>query len=318
MSYSFLDLVRMVDVIPYQEDITSSAYFKRNVYNFMSHDLSFQLGYLLPIVVEQLAKEPYVVTVNTSERIVSINPALNTLELRNEAFAKLALKWKSSELFETLKGWRDELYVIYSGVQTPYMRLERAMCPLMGVVMYGVHINGYVESNDSDVPLKIWVPRRSATKPTYPGKLDNTVAGGLGYPYGKFETCLKECYEEAGLDPSYTEKNLVYVGEISYLYQMKANDFETEAGLVQPELEYIYDLRMDADLIPHPVDNEAEDFKLMDVDEVIQRLKAGEFKHNCAGIIIEFLMRRGIISKEEPYFDEMRRKLHRVLPFPIQ
>ena len=40
---------------------------------------------------------------------------------------------------------------------------------------YGVHINGYVET---DAGLELWVARRSKNKPTWPGKLDHIVAGG--------------------------------------------------------------------------------------------------------------------------------------------
>ena len=40
---------------------------------------------------------------------------------------------------------------------------------------YGVHINGYVET---EVGLELWVARRSKDKPTWPGKLDHIVAGG--------------------------------------------------------------------------------------------------------------------------------------------
>jgi len=40
---------------------------------------------------------------------------------------------------------------------------------------YGVHINGFVET---DAGLELWVARRSKDKPTWPGKLDHIVAGG--------------------------------------------------------------------------------------------------------------------------------------------
>lgn len=39
----------------------------------------------------------------------------------------------------------------------------------------GVHVNGLVSDGDG---LHIWVARRSASKPTWPGKLDHLAAGG--------------------------------------------------------------------------------------------------------------------------------------------
>ena len=44
---------------------------------------------------------------------------------------------------------------------------------LLGIRQYGVHMNGYIY--DADNELKMWIGRRSLTKPTYPGMLDNTV-----------------------------------------------------------------------------------------------------------------------------------------------
>ena len=44
---------------------------------------------------------------------------------------------------------------------------------LLGIRQYGVHMNGYIY--DADNELKMWIGRRSPTKPTYPGMLDNTV-----------------------------------------------------------------------------------------------------------------------------------------------
>ena len=48
--------------------------------------------------------------------------------------------------------------------------------PSSGTQAYGVHINGFVETDEG---LELWVARRSRDKPTWPGKLDHIVAGGL-------------------------------------------------------------------------------------------------------------------------------------------
>lgn len=44
---------------------------------------------------------------------------------------------------------------------------------LFGVKRYGVHINGYTVSSSGEVSM--WLARRSHTKQTYPGLLDNMV-----------------------------------------------------------------------------------------------------------------------------------------------
>ena len=52
--------------------------------------------------------------------------------------------------------------------------IERAAACLFSIKSYGCHINGYVKDDEAGV-YKMWIARRSKTKPTYPGKLDNFV-----------------------------------------------------------------------------------------------------------------------------------------------
>ena len=46
--------------------------------------------------------------------------------------------------------------------------MERSACALFGVVTHGVHMTVYEQKGDADgeVPMRVWVPRRAATKPT--------------------------------------------------------------------------------------------------------------------------------------------------------
>lgn len=58
----------------------------------------------------------------------------------------------------------------------PLLLIERASAVYFGIRAYGVHVNGYVEQADGSILL--WVGRRSASKSTWPSKLDHIVAGG--------------------------------------------------------------------------------------------------------------------------------------------
>ncbi|ODQ47446.1 hypothetical protein PICMEDRAFT_71518 [Pichia membranifaciens NRRL Y-2026] len=313
---SCLELIKKVDVVPYPHEAGYTE-FKQSVYSLVSHDGSFQLGFMITPVVNALEKYPQFFEISALNNTVQFHPSLDTIEAREQALELIGNTWRSATLFETLYGWRNEKYTIFSKDRKPYFHLERAMCPLFGLVMYGVHINGYVKSPSGE--YKMWVPRRAADKPTYPGMLDNTVAGGLGYPYGPLETCFKECYEEAGLLKEYVSKKLSSCGVVSYLYQVKPGDYFSEAGLIQPEVEYVYDLEMDPDITPHPVDHESEDFRLMSIPEIEEKLLLGEFKDNCAAIIVDFMIRHSIITPEEEHdFIEITNRLHRFVPFPLR
>lgn len=309
MAKSFIDLIKQVDNAPYPHE-SNYTKFHQGLYTLISHDGQFQLGYLTKPIVNLMTLESDVFTTDDESKTVQLNPALSDSDLRTSKLNKLAAKWKDNDELDLKHGWRNEQYTIYDTNHKEYFRLERSACPWFGVVMYGVHINGYVKTANGEI--KMWVPKRSLTKQTYPGKLDNTVAGGLGYPYGIMETCYKECWEEAGLEESYTKDRLTNVGVISYLYQF-------DKSTVQPEVEYIFDLDMSDGKIPHPVDNESMDFQLLSIEEIICKLKDDEFKHNCSSVVIDFLIRHGIItSSNESDYIEINNRLHRYLEFPLR
>ena len=55
-----------------------------------------------------------------------------------------------------------------SGYGAYVFSMERSACALFGVVTHGVHMTVYEQSGDADgeIPVRVWVPRRAATKPT--------------------------------------------------------------------------------------------------------------------------------------------------------
>jgi hypothetical protein len=56
-----------------------------------------------------------------------------------------------------------------SGYGTYVFSMERSACALFGVVTHGVHMTVYEQKGEDangEVPVRVWVPRRAATKPT--------------------------------------------------------------------------------------------------------------------------------------------------------
>ena len=87
--------------------------------------------------------------------------------------------------------------------------------------------------------------------------------------------------------------------------------------MIQPECEHVYDLELPADMIPKPNDLEVEKFYLWTVEEVQEALGKGEFKPNCALLMLDFFIRHGILTREnEKDYAEIKRRLHRELEFP--
>lgn len=191
-----------------------------------------------------------------------------------------------------IEAWRDEFYPVTADWhEPPAMRLERAACPYFGVRAYGVHMNGFVRKRDG---IHMWVARRDRTKKTYPGLLDNMVAGGQPIGLGLLENLIKEAEEEAGI-PADIAGQARPVGLISYTHLMP----EMPKGGVKPDQMYCFDLELPESFVPQPIDGEVESFDLWPIEQVATIVRDSfEFKFNCNLVIIDFLIRHGVIDPD--------------------
>ena len=193
-----------------------------------------------------------------------------------------------------VRGRRNEAYpVLVNWGDAPLFRIERAAAPHFGIRSYGVHMTGYVPSPDGP---KIWVARRAKTKPTYPGMLDNTVAGGQPVGIGLHDNMVKECWEEAGI-PAEIARRAVCTGAITYRT-------DAEDGF-KPDVQFCFDLELPADFVPRNTDGEIDEFFLWPwrkAAEVVAETR--EFKFNCNLVLIDFFVRHGLIDPGRPdYLD---------------
>jgi isopentenyldiphosphate isomerase len=218
---------------------------------------------------------------------------------RSTAIAGVTMSLKSEGV---VQGWRNELIsVAVSDIHTETLfRIERAAYPLLGVVGYGVHVNGYVTDMNAIGGKKLWIGTRSKTKQTYPGMRDHIVAGQISEGLTPSQTVIKECEEEAGI-PEHMALNARPVGCISYRGCF-------EKGWLKRDVLFCYDLELDSDFVPTPMDGEVECFELLDLEEVCNLIEGDgsttTFKPNCVLVLIDFLIRTGYISADSPgYFD---------------
>lgn len=249
------------------------------------------------------------------------NPA--TLErARTELFTRTATAMRNTGHFAVLQKWRDELYPIYwrdpqSDSRSLLASVERAASPLFGIVSYGVHMTAYSTSPDGSI--RIWVARRAATKQTYAGLLDQTVAGGIATGETAQESLIREAEEEASIRPEIMKRKVKAAGAVSY-FHIRDSRAGGETRLLQPECQFVYDLDLTGeDVEPRSGDEEeVEGFTLMSIDDVKNALGRGEFKPNCALVILDFFVRHGILTREnEPDYCEIVSRLRRKLEFPV-
>lgn len=187
-----------------------------------------------------------------------------------------------------LSGWRNEPYkVARHFYDTPAFIIERAGVAFFGIRAFGVHLNGFVRTPKG---LKMWVAKRAKDRLVSPGKLDNMVAGGQPATLTLQENLIKEGFEEAGADANLMSQARP-VGLIAYA-------METALGL-KPDVMYCYDLEVPLDFVPYNQDAECESFHLIDVEEIADIVRTTEdFKPNCNLVVIDFLIRHGIINPD--------------------
>ncbi len=199
-----------------------------------------------------------------------------------------------------LEHWRDEPFVVNERFgQDPVFIIERCAVPFFGIRAYGVHINGYVRTADG---LKMWIARRAEDRVICPDMLDNMVAGGQPAGLSLMENIVKECAEEANL-PEDLARRAQPVGVITYT-------METDKG-IKPDVMFCYDIEVPESFIPENTDGEVASFELMPVDQVAEIVRdSSQFKFNCNLVVIDFLIRHGVINPdEEPEYEDLVRAL---------
>jgi 8-oxo-dGTP pyrophosphatase MutT (NUDIX family) len=186
--------------------------------------------------------------------------------------------------------WRHEDFAVAPRWgQAPLFKLDRGAVGFFGIRSYGVHVNGIRRDSDA---LKLWIGQRAGDKKVAPDKLDNLVAGGIGHGHGLIETLIKEAAEEAALPPALAGRALA-VGALTYR-------MATAAGMREDVL-FVFDLEVPADFTPRNTDGEIAEFHLLPARDIVARVReSDDFKFNVNLVIIDFALRNGLITPDEP------------------
>lgn len=228
----------------------------------------------------------------------------------NEAMQELINLARERQVFPRLGKKTEEQFPIV-GAQFD-IGIERSAFSLFGVIGRGAHMTVYVRTEQG---LKFWIPRRSATKSTYPGMLDQAVAGGVARGESPLECIVREAGEEAALSAEMVRENVVAAGTVTW-FNISDEKAGGEPGLMNPGILYVYDLQVGEDVAFEPVEGDIDSFSLMGVEEVKECLRRGDFKPSCAMVMLDFFIRHGLITAEnERDYETIVSRLHRTLPF---
>jgi 8-oxo-dGTP pyrophosphatase MutT (NUDIX family) len=218
-----------------------------------------QIGWLQPELAARLAAWPAVFT-SGPEKVVLLEP---------EALAPI-LEQLAQEGF--IPGWRNERYRI-----ADLFDIERAAARPFGLATRAVHVNGIVGES-------MWLARRSATKATDPGMLDNLVGGGISAALSMEETLVKEAWEEAGIPPELARR-AIPGGKVELLREVPEG--------VQSEVIHVYDLELPSDFTPRNQDGEVAEVKLVSFAEARRLIEeTEELTVDAALVALDFFSRR--------------------------
>lgn len=248
------------------------------------------IGWVREDFVTLLARRPELFLVQP--HAVTLAPTLATPGHRTRAVGDFLRGLRAEGLFPA---WREERYPVTPSFGiAPLMEMERAAVASFGIRAYGVHLTGYVRKGDG---LHIWVATRARNKPTYPGMLDNTVAGGQPAGLTLLDNLIKECKEEAGI-PEALARQARPVGFVTYCMDQRDG--------LKPDILYNYDLELPEDFVPRNTDGELEKFELWPAASVMARVRDSfDFKFNCNLVLIDFFVRHGLIEADDPDYFEL-------------
>lgn len=232
-----------------------------------------QVGWITPEFAAALSEDP-AVTATQDGLIV-------------EAKALMAVARRTAD--RGLNRWRNEAFDVREHMDGPVLaQIDRGALPIYGIEALGVHVNGLVETAQG---TRVWIARRSRHKALDPNKLDHLVAGGVPAGLTPEQTLVKEAEEEASV-PGDLAGQARHVGTIRYAMER----FE---GLRRDTL-LCYDLVLSESFQPRPNDDEVEAFELWPLECVADTVAAGDdFKFNVNLVLIDLLIRRGIIRDPE-------------------
>ena len=136
----------------------------------------------------------------------------------------------------------------------------------------------------------MWIARRSATKATDPGKLDNLIGGGVPWQQTPWDALVREGFEEAGLSPAQMAR--ATPGRVIEL------DRDVPEGR-QFERLHVFDLQLLKAECPVNQDGEVAEVGLWSIHHTCAAAATDEMTVDAALVTLDFLLRRQLLTPPE-------------------
>jgi 8-oxo-dGTP pyrophosphatase MutT (NUDIX family) len=205
--------------------------------------------------------------------------------LRYAALAEMNLRLREAG---HILAWRDEVYPLHDPASGRLLAtFERAASRFWGTLTFGAHCNGYL-ADAQGRPTHLWIARRSFSKPTDPGRLDNLVGGGVPHGQTPAQTLLREAWEEAGLQPALLQA--LAAGRVVALHRDIAEG-------VQQEHLHVFDLALPADFEPCNQDGEVAEWHRLPVAQALAQAAGDTMTVDASLATLDFALRHGLIDE---------------------
>jgi 8-oxo-dGTP pyrophosphatase MutT (NUDIX family) len=242
-----------------------------------------RVGWIRRFDVDALRRWPSIFAIGDEN--VRLHPSLEALEARTEALREVIATLHAEG---KIPGWRNETYAIRNHFDAPPLAfIERAASRFFGTMTYAVHLNGIVKYRDRAPQL--WIARRSDTKATDPGMLDNVVAGGIGWGFELMPTLVKECWEEAGMSAELA--STATAGGTFHVLQ-------TLPEGTQAEQIFVYDVSLPPDFTPRNQDGEVGEHRLARIDDVARWIEEGALTVDASLATLDCMLRHQWIDED--------------------
>ena len=203
-----------------------------------------------------------------------IGPGLRPGPELNAVLAQVAQVLREARC---LRGWRDELLDVTAGEHHLGV-IERAAMRPLGLVTRAVHLNAWTPDG------RLWIARRSLSKSTDPGMWDTLVGGLVGSGEPLDTALVRECGEEAGLDPH----QLTQRGPLRTVLRMHRR---------LPEGYQVEDLLTSSCVLADGTEPANRDGEVMEIDAVsearaVHLIESSEITLEAALVIVEDILHR--------------------------
>ena len=174
--------------------------------------------------------------------------------------------------------WRNEQLAVCNPAGEVVATVERGAVRVLGVTTRAVHLVGLAPDG------RMWVQKRSMTKPNNPGQWDTLMGGMVSAADSLPQALARETWEEAGLRVD-ALADVTHGGHVSFSRPSREGG---GAGFMVERIDW-FRAQVPHGVAPENQDGEVERFELLHQSEVCDRVAQGQFTLEAGLVIAGFL-----------------------------